>query len=100
MSTPTGQTTGHTPLSWAAMTGHWQVVKQLLDRQDISSDWSDNEGNTPLSWAAINGHESVVKQLLDRPVNPDKCCYEFWIEEESAGEMKKDEEVKKAVYVY
>jgi len=28
------------------------------------------------------------------------CCYEFWIEEESAGKMKKDEEVKKAVYVY
>jgi len=32
--------------------------------------------------------------------SPDPCCYEFWIEEESAGEMKKDEEVKKAVYVY
>ena len=61
-----------TPLSYAAVCGHEQVVKQLL-REDINPDKPDNEGRTPLLWAAMKGHESVVKQLLDREdVNPDK----------------------------
>jgi len=39
-------------------------------------------------------------QTLPLLPHPPSCCYEFWIEEESAGEMKKDEEVKEEVYVY
>jgi len=42
----------------------------------------------------------VQGSLESSGLEPGGCCYEFWIEEESAGKMKKDEEVKKAVYVY
>ena len=65
--------TGNTPLNWAARNGHEGVVKILLGRGDVNPDKSDNSGKTPLWWGAENGHEGVVKMLLGREdVNPDK----------------------------
>jgi len=65
---------GDTVLTWAAIKGHWLVVKQLLDRSDVDPDrLGGGGGRTPLSWAACFGHELVVKQLLGREdVNPNK----------------------------
>jgi len=65
--------TGGTSLAWAAWSGHEEVVKMLLGRDDINPDKPDRHGQTPLWCAAKNGHEGVVKMLLGRgDVNPDK----------------------------
>jgi len=64
--------TGSTPLHWAARSGHEGVVKTLLGMDGANPDKPNNNGETPLWWAAYNGHEGVVKALLGRDdVNPD-----------------------------
>ena len=58
---------GMTALMWAAREGHEEVVKVLLQREDVNLDHADTLcRRTPLSWAAWNGHEVVVKMLLER----------------------------------
>jgi len=63
---------GRTALAWAAVGGHEDVVRILLQHKDAKADTTDIEyGRTPLSWAAENGHEGVVNLLLEREdVNP------------------------------
>lgn len=56
---------GDTPLHWAGMAGHAELVDLLL-AHGASPDSSDMVGNTPLHWAAQAGHEEVAKMLLDR----------------------------------
>ena len=64
---------GYTPLALAAGDGHEEVVRILLERDDIDPDKPDQDGRTPLWWAAWVGQEGVVKLLLGRDdVNPDK----------------------------
>jgi len=56
---------GLTPLMWAAMHGHEEVVRLLLQRGRARSDIQDREyGRTALSWAAGNGHGGVVRVFL------------------------------------
>jgi ankyrin repeat protein len=67
---------GVTPLIWAAMCGHQDVVKLFLGRGEVDLDVPDGAyGRTALSWAKTNGHEGVVKLLLGRegvdPYGPD-----------------------------
>ena len=65
--------TGSTPLVWAALNGHGEVVKILLGRGDVGPDKLNKDGRTPLWCAAENGHERVVEILLGRDeVKPDK----------------------------
>jgi len=61
-----------TPLLWAAIRGHEEVVKMLLERGDVNPELADHEWNqTPLMWVAMQGHEGVVKVFLEREgVNP------------------------------
>ena len=64
---------GNTPLVWAAWNGHEGVVKILLGRNDVIPDKPGFFDQTPLYCAAQNGHEGVVKILLERDdVNPNK----------------------------
>jgi hypothetical protein len=61
---------GKTPLWWAAAKGHEAIVKLLLEKgADIDS--KDNNNQTPLSWAAAEGHEAVVKLLLKKGADAD-----------------------------
>ena len=64
---------GDTALILAAERGHEEVVKMLLEREDVDPDQAGGEyGQTPFLWAAMNGHSGVVKMLLERgDVNPD-----------------------------
>ena len=70
---------GSTALIWAAMKGHEDVVKMLLEREGINPNQADTRfGRTPLSWAVVNRHEGVVKMLLEREdVNPDHADTEY-----------------------
>jgi ankyrin repeat protein len=63
---------GRTPLAWAALNGHRDVVKLLLARQGIQADSKDIYGKTPLWLAANYGHKEVVELLLGfNGVDPD-----------------------------
>ena len=56
---------GITPLIWAAIHGHEEVVRLLLRNKNIQLDQRDtNSGRTALSWAAGYGHEGVVRLFL------------------------------------
>jgi len=56
---------GLTPLMWAARYGCEAVVKLLMRHKHIQSDMLDKKyGRTALSWAAGSGHEGVVKLFL------------------------------------
>ena len=60
--------TGRTPLMWAAKYGREEVVRLLLQQKHTQPDMSDTQyGRTALSWAAGGGHEGVVRLFLERP---------------------------------
>ena len=57
---------GITPLYWAAVKGHIELMKLLIDITDDGHNARCTEdGATPLYIAAYNGHTEVVKLLLD-----------------------------------
>ena len=59
------------PLFWAALGGHEEIVKMLLERDDTNPNVADVRGRTPLSIAAWKGYVGVVKMLLaHKDVNP------------------------------
>jgi len=70
---------GMTALTWASRSGHEEIVKMLLEREDVNPNQADTEyGGTPLSWAAMRGHEEVAKMLLEREdVNPNQADTEY-----------------------
>jgi len=70
---------GCTALTWAARSGHEEIVKMLLEREGANPDQADTRfGRTPISWAAKGGHEGIVKMLLEREeVNPDQADTEY-----------------------
>uniref|UniRef100_A0A1X7TM22 Uncharacterized protein n=1 Tax=Amphimedon queenslandica TaxID=400682 RepID=A0A1X7TM22_AMPQE len=52
----------YTPLLWAAVEGHTQVVTLLLEKgADVIA--SDNVGNTALDYAEARGHSEVASLL-------------------------------------
>ena len=57
---------GRTPLLLAALGGHEEVVKLLLERNEVDADLKDDQDESPLSYALILGHEKVVELLLKR----------------------------------
>ena len=54
------------PLSWAALRGHRDTVRLLLEQDGIEVNYKDPSGATALSRAAANQHEAVVQMLLKR----------------------------------
>ena len=57
---------GQTPLTLAAIEGQVEMVKFLVDRDDVAADSRDYSGRTPLSLAAFCRHTDIVKLLLTR----------------------------------
>lgn len=61
---------GLTPLIWAAIQGHEEVVRLLLERGgDLEA--KNHNGDTALMWASLMGHRDVVDFMLDRGANAD-----------------------------
>jgi len=57
---------GLTALAWAAIGGHEDVVKLLLQQRDINANTIDiGSSRTPLLWAVERGHQGVVNLLLE-----------------------------------
>ena len=69
----TAITTGtckRTPLHFAALHGHLEICKLLLDRVEDKNPL-DFEMCTPLHYAALRGHLDVVKLLIEKNVDVD-----------------------------
>jgi ankyrin repeat protein len=60
---------GHSALSIACMYGNHQIVKLLLDTENINIDNQTNLGDTPLMIACENAFGSVVSLLLKHNAN-------------------------------
>lgn len=60
------ESSGRTPLSWAAEQGHEAVARLLLDKGATVDAADTKSGQTPLSWAAKGGHHVVVRFLLNK----------------------------------
>ncbi len=58
------------PLHWAAMWGHVDAVKLLLEK-GAEIDAPDSSGLTPLHWAAWQGRLEVVKYLISKGADKD-----------------------------
>lgn len=59
-------TTGKTPLFWAAQHGCKGVAKILLGRSDILADSRDDRDFTPLHAAVVKGHLKIIELLVRR----------------------------------
>jgi len=58
---------GRTALVWAAVEGHEDLIKILLQLKDVNPNIADaGYGRTPLLWAAQRKYEGIVKLLLER----------------------------------
>ena len=57
---------GQTPLQLAVIKGHVEMVKFLMDQDDVIMDARDGTGRTPLSYAAQRGHMGIVELLAAR----------------------------------
>ena len=54
---------GRTPLSWAAENRHEEIVRILLEPNDVDPNTADGYGQVPFSWAARNEHDRTARLL-------------------------------------
>jgi ankyrin repeat protein len=60
---------GDTPLIWASVRGHMNVIELLLSKGANLHD-KDNDGNSPIIAASQYGHKEVVELLLSKGADP------------------------------
>jgi len=58
---------GRTPLLRAALKGHFNIARVLLERPDINVNQADNDGCTALYFACLKGEDNLVQLLLGQP---------------------------------
>jgi hypothetical protein len=55
----------YTPLHWASMRAHWDIVEYLIDKgADVNAIGGD--GGTPLNWAAHHDNVEVIQLMVDK----------------------------------
>jgi ankyrin repeat protein len=57
---------GDTALIWASANGYKEIVRMLLDREDIAVNTKNRSGYNALIYASKNGHKETVRMLLDK----------------------------------
>ncbi|XP_033104684.1 probable protein S-acyltransferase 23 isoform X2 [Anneissia japonica] len=63
---------GHTPVHWAALGGHTNIIRLMVDHKANLDVQSKNDlGPRPIHWACVNGHVAVADILLQAGVNID-----------------------------
>lgn len=60
---------GNSPLHWAAVKGHANIIDLLLLAQ-AEPNLPNKDRDTPLHWAASGGSAECVQKLLARNANP------------------------------
>ena len=55
---------GHTPLYYAVINDHLEVVRYFINEQHCDPMTRDNDGNTPLHYACIYSYALIVQYLL------------------------------------
>ena len=70
---------GRTALAWAAVRGHENIIKILLQRKEVNADTKDAAyDRTPLLWAVELRHEGVAKLLLEQEdIDPNTADTEY-----------------------
>jgi len=66
-----------TPLHFAAMDGHTEIVDLLLNWEGIHVAPLDTKGLSPFDYSILNGHSGVLKLLLENIGEPFTFCYEW-----------------------
>jgi len=61
---------GRTVLMYAAMNGHAEILRLLIDK-GAAIGIQDNNGWTALMWAAIRGHAEIARVLIDKGADKD-----------------------------
>ena len=54
------------PLHYACENGHLNIVKYLIEKQNVNKEAKDRDGWTPLYCACENGHLNVVQYLIEK----------------------------------
>lgn len=66
------------PLHLAALKGHFDIVKYLIEEAGAIVDLIDNENDTPLLKASYGGYENIVQYLLKKNANVNYKDHEGW----------------------
>ncbi|CAG8559215.1 189_t:CDS:2 [Ambispora gerdemannii] len=72
------QSSGLTPLHYAASRGHLEIVRYLIDTAGAIIDMEDPTGETALLKASYIGHTHVVAFLLQRKAKVDQVDNDGW----------------------
>ena len=56
---------GLTPLIWASMAGHVDILEHLLE-YDANPEFRTKSGHNAMAYAIANGHDEIVRLLLYR----------------------------------
>ncbi|KAI9764627.1 MAG: hypothetical protein M1839_005795 [Geoglossum umbratile] len=60
---------GRTSLSWAAQSGELDLMRLLLDQQNVEPNIANTNQKTPLSYAAEEGHDEIIRLLMERDIS-------------------------------
>ena len=61
---------GQTPLMKSVLMGHTEIVKILLDLEEVDVTIGEKDGYTPMHGAGFQGRADIVKLLVEKNIDP------------------------------